>query len=82
MSSKGQIVVPKEIRKDLRLEKGANFAIYGKGDTLILKKMKTLSPDEMFEQLTKWGTKFAKEKGIKSEEDVVRIIHEGRRRRA
>ena len=55
------------------------YAVFGKK---ILKKMKTLSPDEMFEQLTKWGTKFAKEKGIKSEEDVVRIIHEGRRRRA
>ena len=33
---------------------------------------------EEFERLTKWGSRHAKKMGIKSEEDVVRMIHEAR----
>jgi antitoxin PrlF len=73
MSSKGQIVVPKSIRKDLRLEKGANFAVYAKEDTLILKKVETPSSKEMFDRLTKWGTALAKKKGWKEEEMMEKL---------
>lgn len=31
-----------------------------------------------FEELTKFGTKFAGKKGVKNEEDVIERIHEGR----
>ncbi len=34
-----------------------------------------------FEKLTKFGKKHAKKIGIKSEEDVVRIIHKARKRK-
>ncbi len=39
MSSKGQIVVPKELREEMKIDEGTNFAIFGKDDTLILKKI-------------------------------------------
>jgi AbrB family looped-hinge helix DNA binding protein len=81
MSSKGQIVVPKEIRKELKLEKGANFAVYAKEDTLVLKKVETLSALEMFDRLTKWGHALAKRKGWK-EEEMMRKLYEGRRVRS
>lgn len=77
MSSKGQIVVPKDLREELGIDRGANFVIFGKDDTLVLKKVKLPSAKEAFEKIHKWGTKLAKEKGWK-EEDVTKLIHKGR----
>lgn len=39
LSSKGQIVIPEEIRKQLGLEPGAQFVVMGEGDVVILKKI-------------------------------------------
>ena len=77
MSSKGQIVVPKDLREELGLGTGANFVIFGKDDTLVLKKVKMPSAKEAFENIHKWGTKLAKKKGWK-EKDVLKLIHKGR----
>jgi len=41
MSSKGQIVIPEEIRKQLKLKSGTQFMVLGQRDVVILK---TLSP--------------------------------------
>jgi AbrB family looped-hinge helix DNA binding protein len=78
MSSKGQIVVPKDLREQLRIDTGAHFAIFGKDDTLVLKRVKTPSPKEVFEILNTWGTKLAKQKGWK-EEELIDNIHKARR---
>jgi AbrB family looped-hinge helix DNA binding protein len=37
MSSKGQIVIPEAIRKQLNLKEGAQFVVVGEGDVVILK---------------------------------------------
>ena len=37
MSSKGQIVIPEAIRKQLNLEEGSQFIVVGEGDVVILK---------------------------------------------
>jgi len=68
MSSKGQIVVPKGLRKEFGLETGTNFAIFGKDDTLILKKVNVPTAKEVFEKVHKWGTELAKKKGWKEED--------------
>ncbi len=39
MSSKGQVVIPEEIRTRLQLEPGAQFVAVGEGDVVILKKI-------------------------------------------
>ena len=77
MSSKGQIVVPKSVREGMNIDTGTTFAIFGRDDTLILKKVDVPNAKQMFEKMHKWGIKFAKEKGMK-EKDVERIIHKGR----
>jgi len=41
LSSKGQIVIPEEVRKELGLEPGAQFVVMGEGDVVILKKIET-----------------------------------------
>ena len=77
MSSKGQIVVPKELREELDLDTGSSFVIFGKEDTLVLKKVNLPSAKEAFERINKWGTKITREKGWK-EKDVMKMIHKGR----
>ena len=77
MSSKGQIVVPKDVREQMRIKEGTTFAIFGRDDTLILKKVNVPTAKEAFEKIHKFGVEFAKKKGLK-EEDVEKIIHNGR----
>jgi len=38
-SEKGQVVIPQEIRDELGIESGTKFAVYGKGDTIIFKRV-------------------------------------------
>ncbi len=37
MSSKGQIVIPEEIRNALHLKTGTKFVVIGEGDVVVLK---------------------------------------------
>lgn len=76
MSSKGQIVVPKDVREEFGFESGTNFAIFGKDDTIILKKVNVPTAKEVFDKVNKWGTQLAKKKGWK-EEDFIRKINKG-----
>ena len=39
MSSKGQVVIPEDVRKALGLEIGAQFVVMGDGDTVVLKRI-------------------------------------------
>jgi AbrB family looped-hinge helix DNA binding protein len=43
LSSKGQVVIPEDVRKELGLEPGAQFIVMGEGDVVILKKIE--APD-------------------------------------
>jgi AbrB family looped-hinge helix DNA binding protein len=38
-SSKGQVVIPRKIRKKLRISEGSLFAVAAQDDTILLKKM-------------------------------------------
>jgi len=80
MSSRGQIVIPQDIREELGLVEGEAFAVFGSKDSLFLKRIKTPSKKEMlekFEELVKKGEEKAKKLGIK-EKDVSKLIHKGR----
>ncbi len=78
VTSKGQVVIPQQIREELKLKEGSKMLVSRIGDIVILKRISLPDPKEEFKRLTKWGEEFAKKKGIKSEEDVVRIIHKRR----
>ena len=77
MSSKGQIVVPKGLREQLSLMTGTSFVIFGKDDTLVLKKVDVPTAQEAFAKIHNWGKKLANQKGWK-EKEVMGIIHKGR----
>ncbi|MBI4014378.1 MAG: AbrB/MazE/SpoVT family DNA-binding domain-containing protein, partial [Candidatus Aenigmarchaeota archaeon] len=67
---KGQVVIPQEIREQLGIESGTKFAVYGRGDTIIFKRVE-LPTAKDFERLATFGRAFAKRKGIK-EKDVLK----------
>jgi AbrB family looped-hinge helix DNA binding protein len=50
MSSKGQIVIPENIRKRLGLKPGSQFVVVGQNDVVILKTITQPSMNE-FDQL-------------------------------
>jgi len=66
-SPKGQVVIPKSIRERLNIRPGTRFAVYGKGDTIIFKKIEMPTVED-FERLVEFGTEFAKKKGIRKED--------------
>ena len=79
MSSKGQVVIPEEIRNKLNLKPGTQFAIVGDDDVVILKTISFPSTQE-FSKLIKNAEKQANSSGV-SENDVLKIIKEVRKQK-
>ena len=63
LSSKGQVVLPQEIRKRLHLEEGEQFFVLGDKDTVILKKIERPS-FERAKELVKKSRAWAKKVGL------------------
>lgn len=78
MTSKGQVVIPVEIRDELELSEGTQLVVSRIGDLVLMKKISITDPKKEFEELTKFGRDFANKKGIKNEDDVVKRIQKGR----
>ena len=81
MSSKGQIVIPQNVREALNAGEGSVFAVMSSKDSVILKKIKTPSKEDLFSELKNIaieGTKRAKKLGIK-EEDISKLVEKSRR---
>ncbi|MCK5772457.1 MAG: AbrB/MazE/SpoVT family DNA-binding domain-containing protein [Thermoplasmata archaeon] len=74
LSSKGQIVIPKDLRDLLDLREGELFAMYGEGNTLVLKKLEVPSVSE-FEEILKKGSAIGKKKKI-SRKEILKAISE------
>ena len=79
MSSKGQVVIPEEIRKRLRLKTGDRFVVLGEKDTVILKAITPPSLDE-FNELIAEARRQAREAGLK-QPDVQAAVNSHRRRK-
>ena len=80
MSSRGQVVIPQEIRDEFNMVEGTVFAVIGSADTVILKKINTPSKDELIKELGKIalaGKKRAEKLGIK-ESDIQNLVHKFR----
>jgi antitoxin PrlF len=69
MSSKGQIVIPETIRKQLNLKAGAQFVVVGNDDVVILKAITAPSMDT-FDALIQQARQQAKPEGLKRAEIV------------
>ena len=63
-SSKGQVVIPENIRKQLNLKAGAQFVVVGEKDVVILKSISPPSLDEFYGLIAE-ARKKGKQAGIK-----------------
>ena len=79
MSSKGQVVIPEEIRDSLGLKEGVQFVVVGRGDTVILKAIEP-PPLGQFNQLMSDARKAARAGGLKKS-DVAAAIRRVRNRK-
>ena len=77
LSSRGQVVIPEEIRKRLGLEAGAQFVVVGEGDVVVLKALKAPRISD-FKALLDQAQKSAEAAGL-TPEDVERAIREVRK---
>ena len=78
LSSKGQVVIPEDVRRELGLEPGAQFVVLGEGDVVILKKIE--APDRReFLALAAKVRRQAWRAGMKRS-DVKKTVRKVRRR--
>jgi AbrB family looped-hinge helix DNA binding protein len=78
LSSKGQVVIPEEIRNRLGLEPGVQFVVVGDRDVVILKVLQAPEMAE-FDALASRARKAAKRVSLKRE-DVKDAIRKARGR--
>jgi AbrB family looped-hinge helix DNA binding protein len=79
MSSKGQVVIPETIRKQLNLKAGAQFVVIGEKDVVILKNIASPSLDD-FGDLIAEARKKGRQVGIKKS-DIGNAISRVRKKR-
>ena len=79
MSSKGQVVIPETIRKQLNLKAGAQFVVVGEDDVVILKMIKLPSMDT-FDQLIYQARQQAKSAGLRRS-DIAQAVSKAREKK-
>lgn len=78
MSSRGQVVIPEEVRVRLGLTPGVQFVVVGDGDVVILKRISPPSMDE-FDGLLKEARRQARAAGLRKA-DIEEALAEVRGR--
>ena len=76
LSTKGQLVLPNALRKNMSLSSGDKLVAYWTNGAIVLKKLELPSEDD-FEKEIDETVRFAKETGIK-EQDIADAIEKCR----
>lgn len=79
LSSRGQVVIPEEVRKALGLSAGAQFVVVGSGDTVVLKLIHP-PPRAELKPLLEKAQRAAEMAGVR-QADIDTAIEEERDRR-
>ncbi|MEI6732139.1 MAG: AbrB/MazE/SpoVT family DNA-binding domain-containing protein [archaeon] len=78
MSSRGQVVIPQNLRERLGIREGEKFVVIGENNTIVLKKI-DMPSFKGFEKLVNRTRDFAKSRGLK-EADVKESIRKARKK--
>ena len=79
VSSRGQVSIPADVRRDLGLEEGAKLLVVSKGDNILLKKVDESFIDKSLEDVLKPMWEDARNAGL-DEEDAGSLIYEHRQK--
>ena len=74
VSARGQIAIPSDIRNKMHLKEGEKVLFFLTGDSLMIKKVQSMSWEEITKPLVEAKKKIR-------EEDVSDLIHEMRRKK-
>jgi len=76
VSTKGQVVIPKELRKELGIKEADELFVYGEKDTIIMKKIAKPAIEKRFKELADKLSKEVKARGItrKDLEEAIKAV--------
>ncbi|PSQ47253.1 hypothetical protein BRD19_09900 [Halobacteriales archaeon SW_7_65_23] len=77
VSSRGQVSIPADVRRDLELEEGAKLLVVSKGDNILLKKVDESFVEKSLEDVLKPMWEEAEKAGL-GEDDAEELIDEHR----
>jgi AbrB family looped-hinge helix DNA binding protein len=72
ISARGQVAIPAEIREKMHLKEGEKVLFMLEGDSLLMKRVSSLSWEEITKPLREAAKKI-------KEEDVVELVHKVRK---
>ena len=78
LSEKGQIVVPSEIRKKMKLTEGTRFVILGFKDTIVLRKLELSEERLRLKRLLARSREKAEKLGF-SEREIQKLLDSSRK---
>jgi len=78
VSSRGQVVIPQNLRDKMKIHAGEKFVVIGENNTIVLKKLEMPSFSGVDKLLEKTRD-FAKKKGIKAS-DIKEAIEHARKK--
>jgi AbrB family looped-hinge helix DNA binding protein len=81
MSVKGQVVIPRGIRRKMKLKPKDRLVVYEEADTIIMKKWDLPKLKEMWKEIGKIAKERNKKYGRMSEEEIQEIIDASRAER-
>ena len=76
ISEKGQVVIPQSIRKELGIKPKTKFLVYGRGDTVIMKKLELPDLKKEWEDIFKLMDKKELEISEKEIHKITEIVKE------
>ena len=79
LSTRGQVVIPNDIREKMKLLPGTKMIVIQDGDNILLKPIKTLKMSQ-FEKIIAIGDEVRNELDLE-ESDVDKAIHDVRKRK-
>jgi AbrB family looped-hinge helix DNA binding protein len=77
VSSRGQVSIPADIRRDLGLDEGSKLLVISKGDNILFKKIGAEIVDKSFREILEPMWKEAEHADF--HEDAESLVHEHRR---
>ena len=63
-SANGQVIIPKAIRKEMKITKDDRFLVFGKDDTIVFKRIEKPVIEKSFDELVKPLKKVVKEEKL------------------
>ncbi len=81
MSSRGQVVIPENVRATVSASEGTLFAVVGSKDTIVLKKIGLPSKEALIrdlEKIAREGRTRLESKGLKKS-DILNMVQRARR---